>query len=73
MRVRQEGENNGGRVRGVEEMEEEEGREDKSNGRKEKEGKALSLSQVKDLINMGVQSQQPPYPPLHFPYGLAPP
>lgn len=56
MRVRQEGENNGGRVRGVGEMEEEEGREDKSNGRKEKEGKALSLSRLKSRISLTWES-----------------
>ncbi len=68
--MRQEGENNGGRANGEGE-EEEEGRKDKRQREKRERGKSIAVvlvsSQVKDLINMGTQSQQTPPP--HFPYG----
>lgn len=47
-------------------------RKDKRQWEKKERGKSIAvvlvLSQVKDLINMGAQSQHPPPPP-HFPYG----
>lgn len=72
MRMRQERENNGGRAKGEGEMQEEEGRKDKRQWEKREREKSVAVvlvsSQVKDLINMGAQSQQPPST-AHFPYG----
>lgn len=61
--MRQEGGNNGGREKGEGKMleEEEEGRKDKRQWEKRERGKSVAVvlvsSQVKDLINMGAQSQ----------------
>lgn len=61
--MRQEEGNNGGRAKGEGKMleEEEEGRKDKRQWEKRERGKSVAVvlvsSQVKDLINMGAQSQ----------------